>query len=162
MRNTLISIAIALTMLTACNKGDSSAKTDSTPEAAAAQIPDSLDNNQIIAWKATQGMPMRSADIDSIIAYFQLADQWTGEHLANVTTPEEFDKIDSLYKQQFPYMDIFSMILENQAQLITDSQMELMHQTAVSLGKKIEEAATRCKMPMQEYFTGMDSTLTVN
>lgn len=93
---------------------------------------------------------MYPGEIDTIVAYFAEADRWTGEQLTGVRTREQFDTVESRYLQRFPYIDIFSMVLEQYASQISEEQMDKLQAIALSLGDKVDRAAKAAGIDTEE------------
>lgn len=80
-------------------------------------------------------------EIDSIIAYFEKADQWTAIHLANISDSRQFDSIETAYMTAFPHIETYSLILEQYASIVSPEQMDRLEATALSMGRKVDSAA---------------------
>jgi len=143
-------IILFLLLFTTSSCGNSSGQQTTLSDTADIDSPisaiDSLDIPELIAWKAGQGMPLYSEDIDTIVAYFAKADRWTGENLVNIHTPQQFDSIEALYIKTFPYIEMYSSILEQYADFISEEQMNRLQATAISLGEKVDRAAKAAGM----------------
>ncbi|MDE6100275.1 MAG: hypothetical protein K2L46_05805 [Paramuribaculum sp.] len=145
MRRILLGITILSTsgIIAGCNSNskETTAETDVQTEDSTSIIPDTIDINQRIAWRAAQGMPLYPDEIDTILAYYEAADKWTGEHVGAVHSPADLDSLEARYLRQFPYLEIYSMILENYADIIMPEQLDRLQATAESLGAKVDRAA---------------------
>lgn len=106
-----------------------------------AAVFDNLDSRQMIAWRAAQGMPLYSNDIDTLIAYFQEAEAWIGRNIKGVRTRADFDRLDSAYMKRFPFIEVYSSILESYAPDISEQQMELLQAAAISMGNRLDSAS---------------------
>lgn len=155
MMRHIITLLISFLILSGCTHGSKNAEKKEADSLQ--QIFDNLDARQLISLRASQGMPIDTSDIDTIIAYFKEADAWTGLHIASVHGKDDFDRMDSMYIELFPFMDIFSLILEDNAHIITDRQMKELELTAMSMGSKIDSAARAAHIDPNE-FTPFAST----
>ncbi|MCM1347897.1 MAG: hypothetical protein NC338_00675 [Firmicutes bacterium] len=135
---TLAAICASLTM--GCSK-TASEKTGDNNADSLSEAFNNIEHSQLMAWRAMQGMPIYGDDIDSIVAYFKKADEWTAKNIVSVRTVADFDSLDARYVREFPYMEVYSMILENNASEITDQQMQQLQATAVSMGAKLDSAS---------------------
>lgn len=88
-------------------------------------------------------MPLFESEIDSVIAYFDSADRWTGRNIAAIRSQADFDSLEARYLRAYPYMEAFSAILEQYAVQISSAQMERLQATAISMGAKVDSAAKR-------------------
>ncbi len=138
-----ISLLSAASVIAGCsgNSKEISAESAAVTEDSTAVIPDTIDINQRIAWRAAQGMLLFPDEIDTILAYYESADKWTGENVGSVHSPADLDSLEARYLRQFPYLEIYSMILENYADVITPEQLDRLQATAESLGEKVDKAA---------------------
>ena len=152
MKNIVSTLAACALMLLTASCGNSTSGDKAAADSTETPIPalENLDAHQLIAWKASEGMPLYPEEIDTIVAYFAEPDRWTTEKLKDVKTPEQFDSVENLYIKQFPYIEMYSMVLEQYADQISDSQMERLQATAISLGETVDRAAKAAGIDPEE------------
>ena len=133
---------VMLLALVSCSgkSGNGTAEASSAADTYAEQ-PDTADVRQMIVWKSSQGIPLTEAEIDTVLTYFDEADRWTARNCSGISTPEDFNRLDSLYLATFTYLEDFSMVLEANAAVLTDSQFEHLQATARQLGQRVDSLA---------------------
>lgn len=134
----LLPLLFILPALLSCSGSGSSATTEENDTVI---MPDSLDTYQAIVWRSAHSQPVTRADLDSIISYFRRADAWTGKHIGEVKTEADFNRLDSLLTVTFPALDRLSLVIEQNASLLNESDMEQLQQIALSIGEKVDSAA---------------------
>lgn len=133
----ILSLLLLLPVLFSC-AGKGSEKSSAPTQVS---MPDSLDTYQSIVWRSAHSQPITRADLDSIISYFNKANVWTGKHISEVKSEADFNRLDSLLTVTFPALDRLSLVIEQNASMLNEADMERLQQIAVSIGEKVDSAA---------------------
>lgn len=141
LKTCIATLLLLLPALFSCTGTGSDKSAEASGDAASVTMPDSLDTYQSIVWRSAHSLPVTRADIDSIISYFNQADVWTGKHIGEVKTETDFNRLDSLLTVTFPALDQLSFVIEQNASLLNEADMERLQQIAVSIGEKVDSAA---------------------